>query len=158
MVVHAFNPSTWKAEAGRPLWDLWDLWHQDLRPAWFTKWVPSQLGIYIERPCLKNKQTNKQTNSPQIRRRRERTGSRLLPVGLRQEESPPIVFLLSQLQGCYRNLQSIQILGKILSLAFSDMLRMKTKISLLVKKSHFASWKKKKSLNLLHFHLLYTRV
>lgn len=44
-----------------------------------------------------SKTTNKQ-NSPQIRRRRERTGSRLLPVGLQQQESFPTVFLLLQSQ------------------------------------------------------------
>ena len=45
VVAHAFDPSTWEAEAGGFL---------SLRPAWSTEWVPG----------LKNKQTNKQkTNS-----------------------------------------------------------------------------------------------
>jgi hypothetical protein len=39
MVVHAFNPSTWEAEAGRSL---------SLRPAWSTKWVPGQPELYRE--------------------------------------------------------------------------------------------------------------
>jgi hypothetical protein len=39
MVVHAFNPSTWEAEAGRFL---------SSRPAWSTKWVPGQPGLYRE--------------------------------------------------------------------------------------------------------------
>jgi hypothetical protein len=39
VVAHAFNPSTWEAEAGRFL---------SLRPAWSTKWVPGQPGLYRE--------------------------------------------------------------------------------------------------------------
>jgi hypothetical protein len=41
-VVHAFNPSTWEAEADRSL---------SLRPAWATQ----------RNPVSKNKQTNKKT-------------------------------------------------------------------------------------------------
>jgi hypothetical protein len=36
-VAHAFNPSTQEAEAGGFL---------SLRPAWSTKWVPGQPGLY----------------------------------------------------------------------------------------------------------------
>jgi hypothetical protein len=36
MVAHAFNPSTWEAEAG---------WFLSSRPAWSTKWVP---GLHRE--------------------------------------------------------------------------------------------------------------
>jgi hypothetical protein len=39
VVAHAFNPSTWEAEAGRFL---------SLRPAWSTKWVPGQPGLHRE--------------------------------------------------------------------------------------------------------------
>jgi hypothetical protein len=39
VVVHTFNPSTWEAEAGGFL---------SSRPAWFTKWVPEQPGLYRE--------------------------------------------------------------------------------------------------------------
>jgi hypothetical protein len=55
MVVHAFNPSTPEAEAGRFL---------SSRPAWSTKCVPGQPGLYRETLSrkTKNKQTNKQTN------------------------------------------------------------------------------------------------
>ena len=42
-VVHAFNPSTWDAEANRFL---------SSRPAWSTKWIPRQPD-YTEKPCLK---------------------------------------------------------------------------------------------------------
>jgi hypothetical protein len=35
VVAHAFNPSTWEAEAGRFL---------SSRPAWSTEWVPGQPG------------------------------------------------------------------------------------------------------------------
>jgi hypothetical protein len=46
VVAHAFNPSTREAEAGRFL---------SLRPAWSTKWVPGQPGLYRETLSRKNK-------------------------------------------------------------------------------------------------------
>jgi hypothetical protein len=52
VVVHAFNPSTWEAEAGGFL---------SLRPAWSTEWVPGQPGLHRETLSRKTK-TNKQTN------------------------------------------------------------------------------------------------
>jgi hypothetical protein len=39
LVAHAFNPSTWEAEAGGFL---------SSRPAWSTKWVPGQPGLHRE--------------------------------------------------------------------------------------------------------------
>jgi hypothetical protein len=39
VVAHTFNHSTWEAEAGGFL---------SLRPAWSTKWVPGQPGLYRE--------------------------------------------------------------------------------------------------------------
>ena len=45
LVAHAFDPSTWKAEAGGSL---------TLRPGWSTEFEDSQ--CYTEKPCLKNKQ------------------------------------------------------------------------------------------------------
>jgi hypothetical protein len=64
MVAHAFNPSTWEAEAGRFL---------SSRPAWSTDRVPGQPGLHREtlsqkknkkqkqkKQKNKNKQTNKQ--------------------------------------------------------------------------------------------------
>jgi hypothetical protein len=42
VVAHAFNPSTWEAEASRFL---------SSRPAWSTEWVPGQPGLYTEKPC-----------------------------------------------------------------------------------------------------------
>jgi hypothetical protein len=38
-VAHAFNPSTWEAEADKFL---------SLRPAWSTEWVPGQAGLHRE--------------------------------------------------------------------------------------------------------------
>jgi hypothetical protein len=49
MVAHAFNPRTREAETGRFL---------SSRPAWSTKWVPGQPGLYREtltRKTLKKK-------------------------------------------------------------------------------------------------------
>jgi hypothetical protein len=54
VVVHAFNPSTWEAEAGGFL---------SLRPAWFTKWVPGQPGLYRENPVSKNQKKRKKKKS-----------------------------------------------------------------------------------------------
>ena len=65
VVVHAFNPSTWEAEAGRFL---------SSRPAWSTKWVPVQPGLYREtltrktkpnqtKPKQQKQKTNKQTKN-----------------------------------------------------------------------------------------------
>jgi hypothetical protein len=54
VVAHTFNPSTREAEAGGFL---------SSRPAWSTKWVPGQPGLYREtlsRKTKQNKQTNKQ--------------------------------------------------------------------------------------------------
>jgi hypothetical protein len=39
MVAHAFNPSTWEAEASGFL---------SLRPAWSTEWVPGHPGLHRE--------------------------------------------------------------------------------------------------------------
>jgi hypothetical protein len=51
VVAHAFNPSTWEAEAGGFL---------SSRLAWSTEWVPGQPGLHRE-TLSQNKQTNKQT-------------------------------------------------------------------------------------------------
>jgi hypothetical protein len=61
MVAHAFNPSTWEAEADGFL---------SSRPAWSTEQSEFQDSQgYTEKPCLKtpppNKQTNKQTQKHQ---------------------------------------------------------------------------------------------
>jgi hypothetical protein len=45
VVVHAFNPSTWEAEAGGSL---------SSRPAWSTEWVPGQPGLHRETLSRKN--------------------------------------------------------------------------------------------------------
>ena len=51
VVVHAFHPSTWEAEAGRAL---------SSRPAWSTEWVPGWPAIHRENcPKKQTKQTNK---------------------------------------------------------------------------------------------------
>jgi hypothetical protein len=47
-VAHASNPSTWEAEAGRFL---------SSRPAWSTKWVPGQPGLYRETLSRKKQKT-----------------------------------------------------------------------------------------------------
>jgi hypothetical protein len=48
--AHAFNPSTWEAEAGEFL---------SSRPAWTTKWVPGQPGLYRETLSKKKKKKKK---------------------------------------------------------------------------------------------------
>ena len=69
-VVHAFNPSTWEAEAGRFL---------SSRPAWSTECAPGQPGLYRETLSPKKnknqkikqkpKQTNKQTKQQQQKKK-----------------------------------------------------------------------------------------
>jgi hypothetical protein len=49
VVAHAFNPSTWEAEAGGFL---------SSRPAWSTKWIPGQPRLYRE-TLSRKKQINK---------------------------------------------------------------------------------------------------
>jgi hypothetical protein len=49
--VHAFNPSTWEAEAGEFL---------SSRPAWSTEWVPGQPRLHRETLSQKNKTKQKQ--------------------------------------------------------------------------------------------------
>jgi hypothetical protein len=46
VLAHAFNPSTWEAEAVGLL---------SSRPAWYTKWVPGQPGLYRETQSKKKK-------------------------------------------------------------------------------------------------------
>jgi hypothetical protein len=58
VVVHACNPSTWEAEAGRFL---------SSRPAWSTEFQDSQ--GYTEKPYLE-KQTNKQTLKTKTRKKK----------------------------------------------------------------------------------------
>jgi hypothetical protein len=52
-VVHAFNPSTWEAEAGRSL---------SSRPAWSTSKFQDNQG-YTEKPCLGKKKKTKKTKN-----------------------------------------------------------------------------------------------
>jgi hypothetical protein len=56
VVAHAFNPSTWEAEAGGSL---------SSRPAWSTEWVPGQPGLHRETLSWKtNQHTKKSLVSP----------------------------------------------------------------------------------------------
>jgi hypothetical protein len=54
VVAHAFNPSTWEAEADRFL---------SSRPAWSTEWVPGQSGLYRE---TLSRKANKQKNTKKV--------------------------------------------------------------------------------------------
>ena len=51
VVAHAFNPSTWEAEAGRFL---------SSRPVWSTEWVPGQPGLHRETLSRKKKKKKKE--------------------------------------------------------------------------------------------------
>jgi hypothetical protein len=68
VVVHAFNPSTWEAEAGRFL---------SLRPAWSTKWVPGQPGLHRKTLSRKTKKqkTKKQKNKKELYKESTKTGA-----------------------------------------------------------------------------------
>ena len=50
MVAHAFNPSTWEAEAGEFL---------SSRLTWSTEWVPGQPGLHRETLSRKTKKKKK---------------------------------------------------------------------------------------------------
>jgi hypothetical protein len=50
VVAHAFNSSTWEAEAGEFL---------SSRPAWSTEWVPGQPELYRETLFQKRKRKEK---------------------------------------------------------------------------------------------------
>jgi hypothetical protein len=50
MLAHAFNPSTWEAEAGGFL---------SSRPAWSKEWVPGQPGLHRETLSQKKKKKKK---------------------------------------------------------------------------------------------------
>jgi len=63
MVVHTFNPSTWKAEAVASL---------SSGPAWSTECVPGQLGLHRE--ILSKNQPNKNNNNN--KRKNEKRNSR----------------------------------------------------------------------------------
>jgi hypothetical protein len=52
VVVHAFNPRTWEAEAGEFLIS---------RPAWSTDWVPGQPGLHRETLSRKKKKKTDQS-------------------------------------------------------------------------------------------------
>jgi hypothetical protein len=69
VVAHAFNPSTWEAEAGGFL---------SSRPAWSTEWVPGQPGLYRETLSRKNKtkQTNKKTKTKKTQTNKKKKGIR----------------------------------------------------------------------------------
>jgi hypothetical protein len=62
MVVHAFNPSTWEAEAGGFL---------SSRPAWSTELVPGQPGLYRETLSgIKEKTKTKQNKKKRLVRKK----------------------------------------------------------------------------------------
>ena len=67
-MVHAFNPSIWKAEAGGFL---------SLRPAWSTERVPGQPGQHKETLSQTNKQTNKKATNKQQQQQKKNLGIRL---------------------------------------------------------------------------------
>jgi hypothetical protein len=57
VVAHTFNPSTWEAEAGRFL---------SSRPAWSTKRVPEQPGLYRETLSRKTKKRKKKRKKKEL--------------------------------------------------------------------------------------------
>jgi hypothetical protein len=60
VVAHAFNPSTREAEAGGFL---------SSRPAWSTKWVPGQPGLYRETLPRKTKNNKKKFGAGEMAQR-----------------------------------------------------------------------------------------
>jgi hypothetical protein len=64
MVVHTFNPSTQEAEAGRFL---------SSRPAWPTKWVPGQPGLYRETLYRKTKNQKQPQQQQKKKQKKNKT-------------------------------------------------------------------------------------
>jgi hypothetical protein len=71
VVAHAFNPSTWEAEAGRFL---------SSSPAWSTKLVPGQPGLHRETLSQKNK------NSKQNKTNKQKECGMILKQVLQEQE------------------------------------------------------------------------
>jgi hypothetical protein len=68
VLTHAFNPSTWEAEAGGFL---------SLRPAWSIEWVPGQPGLHRETLTWGKKNNNKVTKyNKKEKGRNEKDGGR----------------------------------------------------------------------------------
>jgi hypothetical protein len=67
-VVHAFNPSTWEAEAGGFL---------SSRPAWSTDCVPGQPELHRETPSQekKTKQNKKKNKNPQTNKQKNQNNN-----------------------------------------------------------------------------------
>ena len=72
MVVHAFNPSTWEAEAGGFL---------SLRPAWSTKVVSSRTARAIQRNRLEKPKKKKKKNKNKKKKKEEEKKRTLKRVG-----------------------------------------------------------------------------
>jgi hypothetical protein len=64
VVAHAFNPSTWDAEAGRFL---------SSRPAWSTEWVPGQPGLHRETLSRKTKTKNQKQKTNRVNKAASQT-------------------------------------------------------------------------------------
>jgi hypothetical protein len=63
VVAHAFNPSTWEAEAGRFL---------SSRPVWSTSEFQDSQG-YTEKPCLEKQNKTKQNKTEQNKTKQNKT-------------------------------------------------------------------------------------
>ena len=61
MVAHAFNPSTWKAEAGGFL---------SSRSAWSTESVPGQPGLHRETLSQKTKKQKNKNQKPKAKKQK----------------------------------------------------------------------------------------
>ena len=78
-MAHAFNPTTWEAEAGGFL---------SSGPAWSSKWVPGQPGLYRETLSNKNKkQTNKQTKT----KKQTNKKTKKQPTNQKNKQKPHVV-------------------------------------------------------------------
>jgi hypothetical protein len=102
-VAHAFNPSTWEAEAGGFL---------SSRPAWSTEWVPGQPGLHKRNPVSKNKNKNKKTQKNKKTKTKGesnpvQTGFRCMTSKAKLQsqvafkENPPICHLMPLHSGVY---------------------------------------------------------
>jgi hypothetical protein len=69
VVAHAFNPSTWEAEAGEFL---------SSRPAWSTERVPGQPGLHRETLSRKTKKKKKKKERKEKKKEKRNGLSRVI--------------------------------------------------------------------------------
>ena len=95
MVAHAFNPSTWEAEAREFL---------SSRPAWSTEWVPGQPGLYRDTLLRERARERERERVREREWERESTntgnGYEFIKTDIKQMDFKVLILLLDFALGC----------------------------------------------------------